>query len=59
MDFSTHQSIPDLVKPNAAVLGDCLEVMSSIHDESVDLIIADLPYGTTIAAWDEIIPLLG
>ena len=27
--------------------GDCLEVMKSIDDESVDLICCDLPYGTT------------
>ena len=56
MEFSTYQSIPDIVKPNAAVLGDCLEVMSAIPDESIDFILADLPYGTTIAAWDEVIP---
>ncbi|WP_455923333.1 DNA-methyltransferase [Pseudomonas putida] len=37
-------------------LGDCLEVMKSIPDASVDLVLADLPYGTTQCAWDVIIP---
>ncbi len=37
--------------------GDCLEVMKGIPDNSVDLILADLPYGTTDCKWDSIIPL--
>ena len=37
--------------------GDCLELMSSIKSGSVDLILADLPYGTTKNRWDSIIPL--
>lgn len=36
--------------------GDCLELMKDIPDGSVDMILADLPYGTTNNAWDEIIP---
>ncbi len=36
--------------------GDCLEVMRGIPDGSVDLIIADLPYGTTNVSWDSVIP---
>lgn len=36
--------------------GDCIEVMKNIPDNSVDLILADLPYGTTACAWDTIIP---
>ena len=36
--------------------GDCLEVMKSIHDKSVDAIICDLPYGTTACKWDSVIP---
>ena len=38
-------------------LGDCLEVMQSIEDNSIDCIICDLPYGTTAYKWDSIIPL--
>ena len=37
-------------------LGDCLEVMKSIPDGSVDLILCDLPYGTTACKWDSVIP---
>jgi site-specific DNA-methyltransferase (adenine-specific) len=38
-------------------LGDCLEVMKTIEDKSIDAIICDLPYGTTRNKWDSIIPL--
>lgn len=37
-------------------LGDCLEVMAEIPDGSVDLILCDLPYGTTACKWDSVIP---
>ena len=37
--------------------GDCLEEMKSIPDGSVDLVLADPPYGTTACEWDSIIPL--
>ena len=37
-------------------LGDCLELMKDIPDESIDCIICDLPYGTTANKWDTIIP---
>lgn len=36
--------------------GDCLELMKYIPDGSVDMILADLPYGTTACKWDSIIP---
>ena len=35
---------------------DCLEGMKRIPDKSVDMILCDLPYGTTACAWDTIIP---
>ena len=35
---------------------DCLEGMKRIPDGSVDMILCDLPYGTTACKWDEIIP---
>jgi site-specific DNA-methyltransferase (adenine-specific) len=38
-------------------LGDCLELMKALPDNSVDLILCDLPYGTTACAWDSVIPL--
>lgn len=39
------------------LLGDCLERMQDIPDGSVDMILADPPYGTTKCKWDAIIPL--
>lgn len=36
--------------------GDCLEVMKSIPDGSIDAIITDPPYGTTACKWDSVIP---
>lgn len=41
----------------ALYLGDCLERMRELEDNSVDMVLADLPYGTTACAWDSIIPL--
>lgn len=36
--------------------GDCLELMPSLPDNSVDMVLCDLPYGTTACEWDAIIP---
>ena len=36
--------------------GDCLELMKEIPDKSIDMILCDLPYGTTACKWDTIIP---
>jgi len=38
------------------LLGDCLERMSEIPDGSIDMILCDLPYGTTACKWDSVIP---
>lgn len=37
--------------------GDCLELMKEIPDGSIDMVLADLPYGTTRNKWDSVIPL--
>lgn len=37
-------------------LGDCLEVMKSIPDKSIDCILTDPPYGATACKWDSVIP---
>lgn len=37
-------------------LGDCLDVMPTLPDASVDMVLADLPYGTTACKWDSVIP---
>ena len=36
--------------------GDCLELMKQIPDKSIDMILCDLPYGTTACKWDTVIP---
>jgi len=38
------------------MLGDCLERMKEIPDKSIDMILCDLPYGTTACKWDVVIP---
>ena len=45
-------------KINTITCGDCLEVMQSIPDKSVDMILCDLPYGITSCKWDSVISLL-
>jgi site-specific DNA-methyltransferase (adenine-specific) len=41
---------------NKIYLGDCLEIMKLIPEKSIDMVLCDLPYGTTICKWDAIIP---
>jgi site-specific DNA-methyltransferase (adenine-specific) len=36
--------------------GDCLELMKDIPDKTIDMILCDLPYGTTACKWDNTIP---
>jgi site-specific DNA-methyltransferase (adenine-specific) len=42
---------------NKILLGDCLELMQQLNDNSVDMILADLPYGITSNKWDSNISL--
>lgn len=42
---------------NVIHLGDCLELMKEIPTGSVDMVLCDLPYGTTQNKWDSVIPL--
>lgn len=44
------------IEPNNIYLGDCLEIMKDIPDKSIDMILCDLPYGTTACKWDTVIP---
>ena len=37
--------------------GDCLDLMKEIPDKSIDMILCDLPYGTTACKWDSQLPL--
>ena len=45
------------VSGSALFQGDCLDIMPLIPDKSVQLILADLPYGTTSCDWDSILDL--
>ncbi len=46
-----------IIENNNIYLGDCLSLMPYMKDNSIDVIFADLPYGTTNCSWDTIIPL--
>lgn len=41
---------------NKVIHGDCLEIMPTLPDKSIDMILCDLPYGTTHCKWDTVIP---
>ncbi len=43
-------------KSISLINGNCLDEMKKLSDNSIDLILTDLPYGTTQNKWDEIIP---
>ena len=45
-----------MLELNKAYEGDCLDLMWDIDDHSIDMILCDLPYGTTACKWDTIIP---
>ena len=45
-----------MLQLNSIHCADCLEKMKEIDDKSIDLILADLPYGTTACKWDTVIP---
>lgn len=45
-----------MIELNKIYNEDCLEGMKRIPDKSVDMILCDLPYGTTACKWDTIIP---
>jgi site-specific DNA-methyltransferase (adenine-specific) len=44
------------MKPYQLLQGDCLELMATIPSGSVDMVMCDLPYGTTACKWDSVIP---
>lgn len=45
------------IKPiNNILEGDCLELMKDIPNNSIDMLLVDLPYGTTQNKWDIVIP---
>ena len=46
-----------MLEENKIHLGDCLDLMPSIPSKSIDMILCDLPYGTTDCEWDSIIDM--
>ena len=45
------------MQKNELMQGDCLELMKDIPNKSIDMILCDLPYGTTASKWDSVIPI--
>ena len=57
MDFKELYEVADYKdKSGICFNNDCLEIMKNIPDKSIDMILCDLPYGTTKCKWDIIIP---
>lgn len=45
-----------MIEPNTIHCGDCLDFMPQIAEKNVDMVLCDLPYGTTSCKWDVVIP---
>ena len=56
IDILNNQLIVEDIT-NSLFQGECLEVMSKFPDKCIDMILCDLPYGTTQNKWDSMIPL--
>ena len=57
LDESELQYVGE-IGPGTLVRGDCLTVMPHIRPGSIDMVLADLPYGTSECKWDSVIPLV-
>lgn len=59
MMFLTKLDLTDgfQIQPNTLINDDCLNAMKFIPDNSISMVLADPPYGTTACKWDSIIPL--
>ena len=42
---------------NKIINADCMDILKQLPDKSVDLVLTDPPYGTTVCKWDKIIPM--
>ena len=57
-DIEKSKQSRNQVEPSVQLyFGDCLDIMPEIPDKSIDMILADPPYGKTSCHWDSIIPL--
>lgn len=45
------------MKVNKIFHANCLDILPTVEDKSIDCVICDLPYGTTAAAWDKTLPM--
>ena len=55
--LKTETQLPQTIVTGSAVFhGDCLEIMKTIPNGSIDMILCDLPYGTTQCNWDVVMP---
>lgn len=54
MSYPLHY--PEWITPNKLAYGDCLELLPHVLSGSVDMVLCDLPYGTTACKWDTVIP---
>lgn len=58
IDFNSNTNLHNVeIGNNSLFLADCFDVFPLIPDKCIDVIIADLPYGTTNCSWDSILPL--
>lgn len=49
---------PTWIKKDASLwLNDCFNIFPQIENNSIDMILCDLPYGTTACKWDSVLPL--
>lgn len=53
----TIMGIPVQIGNGTWYTGDCFDVMRTLPDGCVDMVLCDLPYGTTACAWDSVLPL--
>lgn len=49
--------IKEITDKALLINGECIKVLKTLPDKSVNLVLVDLPYGTTACKWDSIIPL--
>lgn len=54
--FKRHWKLSISINMIKLIYGDCLDEMKTISDNSVDMLLCDLPYGTTSCKWDIVIP---
>lgn len=56
MEMNLQEFTTEQVGDALLILGDCLDVMPRL--DAVDMVMSDLPYGTTRNKWDSIVPLV-